>query len=88
MSNGVMAPLGANLLAIQRDLGFLPRPEDGVLAMLDSKQGLSRRNVLETAGINDDPLVMGDGIAPTQDPVLLFRSPCHGVWFSKRLQDL
>ena len=25
--------------------------------------------------VNYDPLVMADGIAPTDDPVLLFRSP-------------
>ena len=36
--------------------------------------------------INYDPLVMGDGIAPTKDPVLLFRSPSYGVSYSKRLQ--
>ena len=36
--------------------------------------------------INYDPLVMGDGIAPTNDPVLLFRSPSYGVSYSKRLQ--
>src|SRR5713226_9254908 len=36
--------------------------------------------------INYDPLVMGDGIAATNDPVLLFRSPSYAVSFSKRLQ--
>jgi catalase len=36
--------------------------------------------------INYDPLVMGDGIAATNDPVLLFRSPSYGVSASKRLQ--
>ncbi len=35
--------------------------------------------------INFDPLVMADGIAPTHDPVLLFRSPAYGVSFGKRL---
>jgi catalase len=29
----------------------------------------------ECEKINYDPLVMSDGIAPTNDPVLLFRSP-------------
>jgi len=38
--------------------------------------------------INDDPLVMGEGIAPTNDPVLLFRSPSYGLSFTKRLQGL
>jgi catalase len=36
--------------------------------------------------INYDPLVMADGIAATNDPVLLFRSPSYGVSASKRLQ--
>jgi catalase len=36
--------------------------------------------------INYDPLVMGDGIAPTRDPVLLFRSSTYGISASRRLQ--
>jgi catalase len=36
--------------------------------------------------INYDPLVMSDGIAATDDPVLLFRSPAYAVSFVKRLQ--
>jgi len=35
--------------------------------------------------INFDPLVMADGIAPTNDPILLFRSPAYAVSFVKRL---
>jgi catalase len=35
--------------------------------------------------VNFDPLVMGDGIAPTDDPVLRFRSPAYAVSFGKRL---
>jgi catalase len=35
--------------------------------------------------INFDPLIMADGIAPTNDPVLLFRSPAYAVSFAKRL---
>jgi catalase len=35
--------------------------------------------------INYDPLVMADGIAATNDPVLLFRSPSYGLSFAKRL---
>ncbi len=35
--------------------------------------------------INFDPLVMADGIAPSNDPVLLFRSPAYAVSFAKRL---
>jgi catalase len=36
--------------------------------------------------INYDPLVMADGIAATNDPVLRFRSPSYGLSFTKRLQ--
>lgn len=39
----------------------------------------------ECEPINFDPLVMADGIAPTSDPVLLFRSPAYAVSFAKRL---
>jgi catalase len=35
--------------------------------------------------INFDPLVMAEGIAPTNDPILLFRSPAYAVSFGKRL---
>lgn len=35
--------------------------------------------------INFDPLVMAQGIAPTDDPVLMFRSPSYAVSFAKRL---
>jgi catalase len=38
--------------------------------------------------INYDPLVMGDGVAPTNDPILLFRSPSYALSFTKRLRDL
>jgi catalase len=36
--------------------------------------------------INYDPLVMADGIAPTDDPILTFRSPSYAVSFSRRVQ--
>jgi catalase len=35
--------------------------------------------------INFDPLVMAEGIAPTNDPILRFRSPAYAVSFSKRM---
>jgi catalase len=35
--------------------------------------------------INFDPLVMVDGIAPTDDPILQFRSPAYAASFAKRL---
>jgi catalase len=59
-------------------------------------QGIQGRNAHFTAAtpqegadcknINYDPLVMADGIAPTDDPVLLFRSPSYAISFVKRLQ--
>jgi len=39
----------------------------------------------ECEKINYDPLVMSDGIAPTNDPILLFRSPAYAISFGKRL---
>jgi catalase len=39
----------------------------------------------ECEPINFDPLVMADGIAPTNDPILGFRSPAYAVSFAKRL---
>ncbi|MDD2545776.1 MAG: catalase family peroxidase [Burkholderiaceae bacterium] len=35
--------------------------------------------------VNFDPMRMADGIAPTNDPVLRFRSPAYAVSFGKRL---
>lgn len=39
----------------------------------------------ECEAINYDPLVMADGMAPTDDPVLRFRSPAYAVSAGKRL---
>lgn len=39
----------------------------------------------ECEQVNFDPLVMADGIAPTNDPILKFRSPAYAVSFAKRL---
>jgi catalase len=39
----------------------------------------------ECEKINFDPLVMSDGIEPTNDPILLFRSQAYAASFSKRL---
>jgi len=38
--------------------------------------------------INFDPLVMADGIAPSDDPVLLFRSPSYALSYARRLQGI
>jgi catalase len=51
---------------------------------------LTLKTASEEAGsecekINFDPLVMSKGIAPTQDPILLFRSGAYAVSFGKRL---
>jgi len=35
--------------------------------------------------VNFDPLIMAEGIQPTSDPVLLFRSPAYAISFGKRL---
>jgi catalase len=39
----------------------------------------------ECEKINFDPLVMANGIEPTNDPVLLFRSPAYAISFGRRL---
>lgn len=38
----------------------------------------------ECEPINFDPLVMVDGLAPINDPILMFRSPAYAVSFAKR----
>jgi catalase len=43
------------------------------------------QNGAECEKINFDPLVMADGIEPTNDPVLLFRSPAYSISFGKRI---
>jgi catalase len=63
-------------------------------ARLKIKVGtLSIRNAMPQHGaecekINFDPLVMADGIAPSNDPVLMFRSPAYSASFGKRLGGL
>ena len=58
---------------------------------LEFKAGtLSLNKVTPQAGaeceaINFDPMVMADGIAPSDDPVLRFRSQAYAVSFGKRL---
>lgn len=42
----------------------------------------------ECEKINFDPMVMADGIEPTNDPVLRFRSPAYAVSFAKRLSGM
>jgi len=45
-----------------------------------------RRKGAECKNINYDPLVMSEGIAGTDDPMLLFRSPSYALSFVLRLQ--
>jgi catalase len=40
----------------------------------------------ECETINYDPLVMADGIAPSGDRILHFRSPSYALSFTRRLQ--
>jgi catalase len=42
----------------------------------------------ECENINFDPLVMADGIEPTNDPALLFRSPAYAISFGKRINGM
>lgn len=39
----------------------------------------------ECEKINFDPLVMADGVEPTDDPILHFRSPAYAISFAKRM---
>jgi len=54
---------------------------------LSIKQATPQQKGQACEPINFDPLVMADGIAPTNDPILLFRSPAYAVSFAKRLQN-
>jgi catalase len=38
--------------------------------------------------INFDPLMMADGIEPTNDPILLFRWPSYAVSHTRGLRNL
>jgi len=52
---------------------------------LSITQAMPQQKGMACEPINFDPLRMADGIAPTNDPVLLFRSPAYAVSFGKRL---
>ncbi|MFB2895854.1 catalase family peroxidase [Aerosakkonemataceae cyanobacterium BLCC-F50] len=45
-------------------------------------------NLAGSYEINYDPLILSDGIAPTDDPVLLFRSPSYATSHTRRVRDL
>jgi catalase len=52
---------------------------------LTIKEAAPQRKGVACEPSNYAPLVMADGIAPTNDPILLFRSPAYAVSFAKRL---
>jgi catalase len=52
---------------------------------LSISQATPQQKGMACEPINFDPLIMADGIAPTNDPILLFRSPAYAVSFAKRL---
>jgi len=52
---------------------------------LSIKQAAPQQKGTACEPINFDPLIMAEGIAPTNDPILLFRSPSYAVSFGKRL---
>jgi len=41
----------------------------------------------ECGNLNFDPLIMAEGIKPTDDPVLQFRSPAYLISYKKRLEE-
>jgi catalase len=51
---------------------------------LSITQAMAQQKGVACEPINFNPLVMADGIAPTNDPILLFRSPAYAVSFGKR----
>src|ERR1700716_1119582 len=52
---------------------------------LNITQATTQQKGMACEPINFDPLIMADGIAPTNDPILLFCSPAYAVSFGKRL---
>jgi catalase len=54
------------------------------VGVLSIKSAMPQKGA-ECERINFDPLVMADGIAPTDDPVLRLRSPAYAISFAKRL---
>ncbi len=52
---------------------------------LSIKEATPQQKGMACEPINFDPLIMADGIAPTNDPILRFRSPAYAVSFGKRL---
>jgi catalase len=55
-----------------------------VAGTLSITQATPQQKGVACEPINFNPLVMADGIAPTNDPILLFRSPAYAVSYAKR----
>ena len=65
-------------MASARQLEFVP--QDG-----EKRLGDEELTGAECQPINFAPLVMADGLAPSNHPILMFRSPANAVSFAKRL---
>jgi catalase len=64
---------------------YWPSEREQVNAGVLTIKQVSPQDGGECEKINFDPLVMAQGISPTQDPVLLFRSPAYANSYVKRL---
>lgn len=62
-----------------------PEIQAGELTLTASSPEVSSEGKGPCTQINFDPLVMSDGVAPTDDPILLFRSPAYANSYVKRL---
>jgi catalase len=58
-----------------RDAGLAGEPQAFKAGTLSITQAAAQQKGQACEPINFDPLVMADGIRPTNDPILLFRSP-------------
>ena len=64
---------------------YWPKDRKEIKAGTLTISSASPQNGAACEKINFDPMVMADGIEPTNDPILQFRSPAYAVSYSKRL---
>lgn len=64
---------------------YWPKERKEIKAGTLAISSASPQNGAPCEKINYDPLVMVDGIEPSNDPILQFRSPAYAVSYSKRL---
>ena len=93
IDRAAMGPVKWDMWVYQSEPGDVPA--NASIAWPESRQhrvagtlsitAASPQKGAECERINFDPLVMADGIEPTNDPILLFRSPAYAISFSKRL---